>query len=276
MHSPIAAWPLFPGALLALALSTLSCTVATSETDSSSESSSLQAARVPIAVDFSDCVESIGVEVVPTPVVRGQVPAGFTLAGEAAPVTPVVVRTANCARLALSRAFPEADAAADAESAATSNPRPISIVQIGALLVPPDGTGDVNVYTLWYHTNNLRLLAALHYAGVQATAAFVNYDYRAASSTLNVSLLSLQNTLTLRGSVGPLNTPAVPFVSNWWVSTAQGTVKFSTTVPALVISTADLTLQATSGSAVTALLGTTSSFSALEQFNGFSSAQGRF
>jgi len=274
MPQTIITCPLFSSAIVALALSPLGCTVATEGAESSAVSSSAQAVRVPIAVDFSDCVESIGVEVAPTATVRAQVPAEFTLAGEAAPVTPVVVRTANCGALALSRAFPEADA--DAASTASNNPRPISIVQIGALLVPPDGTGDVNVYALWYHTNSLRLLAALRYAGVQATAGFVNYDYRATSGSLNVSLLSLQNVITLRGSVGPLTTAAVPFVSNWWASTAQGTVKISTAVPALVISTADLTLQASAGSAVSALLGTSASFSALEQFNGFSSAHAQF
>ena len=122
------------------------------------------------------------------------------MAGDEGPVTPVVVRTANCRRLALSRAFPDAEAST--ESSAANAQRPIAIAQVGAILVAPDGTGDVNVYTLWYHTNDLRLLAALRHAGVSAKAGLFNYDYRPAAGSLDVALLSLQNDLTLRGSVG--------------------------------------------------------------------------
>ena len=48
------------------------------------------------AVEFSDCVESIGVTLVPTASARAYVPNQFILAGEGQPVTPLVVRTARC------------------------------------------------------------------------------------------------------------------------------------------------------------------------------------
>jgi len=271
MHRSIAVW-----LSLSIALLSGGCSLAVGEGNADSESAALQSARLPIVSDFSDCVESIGVEVIPTQAVRPRVPAGFTLVGESAPVTPVVVRTANCGSLALSLAFPEAEAQTDADSAASRLLRPISILQVGALIVPPDGSGDVNIYSISYSTNNLRLLAALRYAGVQAEGAVVDYGYTPATGRLDVVLVSLQNRLTLRGTVGALTAAPVPFVSNWWVATNQGVVKLSTTVPALVISNADLSLQTTAGSALTGLLGTNTSFSALEQFNGFASAQLRF
>ena len=45
-------------------------------------------------IDFGDCVESIGVTLVPTSAARTYVPSQFILAGEGQPVTPLVARTA--------------------------------------------------------------------------------------------------------------------------------------------------------------------------------------
>jgi len=47
-------------------------------------------------VEFTNCVESIGVTLVATDKARALVPPEFQLVGEAAPVTPLVVRTAHC------------------------------------------------------------------------------------------------------------------------------------------------------------------------------------
>ena len=270
MHRFITAW-----SCLSVALVSNSCAVAVDDAQPSVDAAAAELQRAPIAADFSDCVESIGVEVVPTVTIRPQVPVQFTLAGETGPVTPVVVRTANCGGLGLSRAFLEA-ADADVDGAVERTRRAVSIVQIGAIIVPPDGTGDVNLYTLFYHTNHLALLAALRYAGVQANPALVSYDYRPGVGRLDVQLIGLHDSIALRGTVGPLDTAPVPFVSNWWATTNQGVVKIATTVPALVISTADLTFQATANSTVASVLGTSASFSVLEQFNGFASAQARF
>lgn len=270
MNRFISAW-----SWLSVALVSSGCAVVVDDSRPTVESTTAQLQRLPVVADFSDCVESIGVEVVSTATVRPQVPTQFTLAGETSPVTPVVVRTANCNALRLSVALPEA-AESDTAGAVERTRRTVSIVQIGAIIVPPDGTGDVNIYTLWYHTNNLALLAALHYAGVQANPAVVSYDYRPTVGQLDVQLLGLHDNIALHGSVGALGATPTPFVSNWWTTTNQGTVKIATTVPALVIGTADLTFQATVGSAVASVLGTSANFSVLEQFNGFANAQTRF
>src|SRR5678816_938837 len=81
-------------------------------------------------IDFTNCVESIGVTLVPATSARAYVPESFTLAGEGQPVTPLVVRTAHCRGIA-----------ADGHG-----PRAGDIVQIGAIVVPPDFTGDINNY----------------------------------------------------------------------------------------------------------------------------------
>ena len=52
-------------------------------------------------VEFTDCVESIGVTLVPTASARAYVPNQFILAGDGQPVTPLVVRTARCVGIAV-------------------------------------------------------------------------------------------------------------------------------------------------------------------------------
>ena len=104
-------------------------------------------------VEFADCVESIGVGLLPTQQVRSLVPEEFILAGESGPVTPIVVRTARCASVSVDG----------------RRPRFGTIVQIGAVIVPPDFTGDINIYTLWYYTANVELAVRLSRIGVDAS-----------------------------------------------------------------------------------------------------------
>ena len=103
-------------------------------------------------VEFIDCVESIGVTLVPTASARAYVPHQFILAGEGQPVTPLVVRTAQCSNIAVAGHEPMAG----------------SMVQIGAVIVPPDFTGDINNYTIWYSTSNAKLATQLRKVGVDA------------------------------------------------------------------------------------------------------------
>ena len=95
---------------------------------------------LPLTVVFRDCIESIGVALVATESARALTPAGFVLVGEGQPVTPLVVRTSRCR-----------DVSVDGHGA-----EPGAIVQIGAVIVPPDFTGDINNYTFWYETSSPR------------------------------------------------------------------------------------------------------------------------
>src|SRR3954462_6746871 len=103
------------------------------------------------AVEFANCVESIGVTLVPTDRARALIPAEFHLVGEGAPVTPLVVRTARC------------DIAVGDQSSDAGD-----IVQVGLVIVPPDFTGDINNYTLWYYTTDAELANHLVRLGVGA------------------------------------------------------------------------------------------------------------
>jgi len=103
-------------------------------------------------VEFTDCVESIGVGLVPTEHAWTLVPSAFQLVGEGQAVTPLVVRTAHCSGIAVGGHRPKAGA----------------VVQIGAIIVPPDFTGDINNYTLWDYTSDSHLARHLARLGVSA------------------------------------------------------------------------------------------------------------
>ncbi len=107
----------------------------------------------PFGVEFSDCVESIGVGLAPTPNVLALTPPGFVPVGVGMDFSPIVVRTANCAGIAVDDHKPKAG----------------SVVQIGAVIVPPEiGLGDINNYTFWYYTTDEKLAHRLRDLGVSA------------------------------------------------------------------------------------------------------------
>jgi hypothetical protein len=100
-------------------------------------------------VDFSQCTEFAGVGPLDFASASGWVQSAFT----ALPVTStaaIVVRATNCA-----------SAKVNGESGV-----PTIISQIGIEIVPPDGTGDINNFTLINVTNNAELTEAFHEAGL--------------------------------------------------------------------------------------------------------------
>jgi len=210
---------------------------------------------------FSDCVESIGVTLVPTASVRALVPQSFTLAGEGQPVTPLVVRTARCQGIS---------------TEGQGGQRAGDIVQIGAVVVPPDFTGDINNYTIWYYTTDLRLALRLLLAGVNAQyVPTIDYDFEAEDGTLNVRVpLPGVPRLVLSGSVSPSPQPAGSFLANWWQEAQGGKVKMSTNVPVINIGAADLTLTTNRNGPLGQLIGgSTTGFPIIQQFNTFNGAQ---
>jgi hypothetical protein len=211
------------------------------------------------AVDFTDCVESIGVTLVPTASARLYVPNQFVLAGEGQPVTPLVVRTARCSGIAT----------------AGHSPTPGEIVQIGAVIVPPDFTGDINNYTIWYYTSDLHLALRLLLAGVRAQyVPTIDYDYDTGANSLfvRVPLPGIQR-LTLAGTVTPSPQPVGSFVANWWQAASGGSVKMSTNVPIINIGGADLLLTTNEHGPLGQLMGGSSrGFPIIQQFNTFGAA----
>jgi len=210
-------------------------------------------------VEFTDCVESIGVTLVSTERARAYVPAQFILAGEGQPVTPLVVRTARCRGIAVNGYMPKAG----------------EIVQIGLVIVPPDFTGDINNYTLWYYTSDAKLATQLRDAGVTAQhVPTIDYDFDTGDNSLFVRVPRPGSPrLALFGTVSPSPNPAGAFLANWWQQADAGRVKMSTQVPTINIGGADLTLMTDPSNPLGQLIGSGSiGFPIIQQFNTFTTA----
>lgn len=210
-------------------------------------------------VEFRDCVESIGVTMVSTSKARTYVPNQFILAGEGKPVTPLVVRTARCNSVATA-----------GQKAKTSE-----IVQIGAVIVPPDFTGDINNYTIWYSTTDEKLATQLSRVGVNAKLVpTIDYKYSGNSSfSVRVPMPS-EPRFTLSGTVQPSPSPAASFTANWWRETNTGVVKMSTKVPVIKIGGANHSLNTEPTGSLNQLIGGRSTgFAITQQFNTFANAR---
>ena len=215
------------------------------------------------SVDFTGCIESIGVGLVSTDTARGFVPAGFVLAGEGTPVTPEVVRTSRC----------------DGISVGGEHARRGIVVQIGLVVVPPDFTGDINNYTLWYYTSDRELAQQLKQAGVAAQWVPGLVDVYVPAIPGDSDPLAVlvpppgRPTLAVGGHVTASAVPAGSFEANWWVQAGASRVKMDTDVPTIFIGTADLTLVTDASNDLGHLLGGgVVQFPVLQQFNTFSNA----
>ncbi len=210
------------------------------------------------SVNFTNCVESIGVGLISTAAARQYVPAEFILAGEGQPVTPLVVRTARC------------NIAVDG-----SSPRVGEIVQIGAVIVPPDFTGDINNYTFFYYTDDLRLALRLNLKGVNAQfVPTIIYSYENNNSLFVRVPLPGFPRLTVSGTVTPSPLPAGSFTANWWQKSTFGKVKMQTSVPVIKIGEANLTLETNPNGALGQIIGgDTLGFPIIQQFSIFNAAQ---
>jgi len=213
-------------------------------------------------VEFTDCVESIGVTLVSTERARALVPNEFHLVGEGAPVTPLVVRTARCGI-----------------AVAGQNPNVGSIVQIGLVIVPPDFSGDINNYTLSYYTTDAHLANQLVRIGVAAQhVENIAYGYVSGlAGSPGPFFVELPRpgdpTFSISGTVTRSETPSGSFVANWWQNGRRGNVKMTTNVPAIYVGSASLTLTTDPNNELGLLIGGVSTgFPLLQQFNTFSTA----
>jgi hypothetical protein len=212
-------------------------------------------------VEFTNCVESIGVGLIPTAQAQALVPSEFHLVGEGQPVTPIVVRTSRCEGIAVDGYSPNAG----------------SVVQIGVVIVPPDFSGNINNYTLWYYTSDAKLAHHLERLGVAAQhVPTIDYDYEpsGASNPLFVAVPRPGDpSLSLGGTVSESTTLAGSFEAIWWAKINGGNARMDTLVPAIFIGGADLTLMTGASGALGQLIGGSSSgFPLLQQFNTFASA----
>jgi hypothetical protein len=219
------------------------------------------AANLAFPVDFTNCTEMASLTPVPVAAVRSLVPSSYALANEAAGTTFIVVRIANCQDTAV---------AGHATGAGT-------VAQVGVNLVSPDGTGDINNYTLWYYTTNARLFARLRAIGVSAAQFVPNISYNFVSTGAGTGNLQIAvpgcPSFTVGGPVVVPTAAAVPFTANWWQDSRRGSVRMNTPIPAIQFSTATMTLHTSRSSELGEILGaSTATFPIFDSYNTFPSA----
>jgi hypothetical protein len=212
-------------------------------------------------VDFSGCREVANVGIMPTANARPLVPSQFTLVGDGTPTTPFVVRTVHC----------------DTVTVEGKQSHDVKMVQIGVLIVAPDGDGDINNYTLYYDTSSERLAEHLQEVGVKARFApllqeslHINHD---GSGQYHFAEL-IDPRFTFDGPVGaPVGGP-IPFVANWWSASSSGTVKMNSTFPALFTADNSVNLTVPAHGQLASLLGATTvtSWPVLKLFDNFPGA----
>ncbi len=182
-------------------------------------------------VDFSQCTEFAGVGPVDFARASALVPAAFTtlpLGSTAA----IVVRATSCA-----------GAKVDGERAL-----PTIISQIGIEIVPPDGTGDINNYTLIYVTNNAELTKAFHVAGLPVvfdptiTYEFT-YDSTGTAGELYVQAAGPDlPAYFLTGTEADPTGAGSDFKANWWFQGPDGVIKQASDFPSIAFGAANVSL----------------------------------
>jgi hypothetical protein len=184
------------------------------------------------------------------------VPAGYVIAGAAMGQAAIVVRATSCQGVAIG------------QSAA----QPTELSQIGINLVAPDGTGDINNYTVIYVTNN-RVLAE-HFQTAGLPAVFdpeLTYEYTPGPMETSGELYVAASGQGLPAYFlfGTENEPPPnsqqSFLANWWFTVHGGKMKQSTSFPVISFGTAAVTLYTSNTSLLGNLIGgnTASNFSFL-------------
>ncbi len=196
-------------------------------------------------VQFSDCSEFAGWGPTSLAVAQTLVPAGYTIAGASNGNAAVVVRITRCA-----------GAKVEGTKAV-----PTILSQIGINLVAPDGTGDINNYTLLYVSNNPFLVQAFRAAGVPARFdPAIAYDYTLNGAATGGTLYgAVQNAgvpaYFVYGAEGePPAGSAQVFLANWWYGANQK-IKQSTDFPSISFGTSSVAVYTALESPLSLLFG---------------------
>lgn len=210
-----------------------------------------------LTIALTDGVENVGIGLVNTERAQQLLPPPFKLANNSEPVTPLVVLAARCQGIAVTGA----------------TPTPGTFVQVGLIVAPPDGTGEINIFTLWHYTTHLTLARALKNAGLNSQHAptieyAVTLGGKAGSTRLTVPAPA-QPPLLLAGAIRQPNQP-VTFNGNWWAKAGNRLLKLNSVVPAATFSDAELTLTTRATNPLGHLIGgETLNFAILQRFNTF-------
>jgi hypothetical protein len=204
------------------------CAVAPSGSDSESVGTSKSAIGTALGagtldVDFANCTEYAGFVPVPLANAAPLVPAGYSIALGSPGEANAIVRVAHCASVVV-------------EGTATG---PGTVAQLGVNVVPPNGTGDINNYTVWYDTDGLALAEGLRHAGIDAAFdPFLFYDLRPTGNGTTANLVIVNGFLPappfLVDSTVLIPTSAtqpIDFTANWWQTNSGSTAVMASDFP---------------------------------------------
>jgi hypothetical protein len=191
---------------------------------------------------LTNCTELIGLGPVPFAAARALVPVSYVLVpfnGSAG----LVVRAARC------------DVAFDKGSA-----QPAIVAQVGIAVVSPDGTGDINNYTLLYSTDNDQLAKELTQAGQPAVLdENLRYEFSPDASGNGEIYATVspaaQPAWFLTGTAGPPPPGGAPTVANWWFNGSRGVVKVATSIPSISYGPASFLLHTSKSGLLGSLIG---------------------
>jgi len=138
---------------------------------------------------------------------------------------------------------------------------PTIISQIGIEIVAPDGTGDINNYTLIYVTDNAQLALAFRLAGLPAvfdptiTYEFT-YDSTGKSGELYVEAEGVGlPAYFLTGTETDPSSGGSDFKANWWYEGFAGVIKQASDFPNIAFGPANVTFHTSRKSVLGMLLG---------------------
>jgi hypothetical protein len=179
--------------------------------------------RGTLDVAFADCTEYAGFVAVPLANAQRLVPTAFSVAAASPGMANAIVRVAQCGSVVVS-------------GSATG---PGTVAQIGVNIASPDGTGDINNYTLGYDTDGPVLAQKLRGAGVDAAFdPLVFYARRLNADGSSARLLIANGFIppppfVVTGTVFVPTAATVPidFTANWWQTNGGATAKMASDFP---------------------------------------------
>ena len=195
---------------------------------------------------FAGCSEFVGWGPVPLAAAQPLVPSRYVIAGAANGQAAIVVRATSC----------------EAVSVDQSRSQPTKLSQIGINLIAPDGTGDIDDYTVIYVTNNEDLAIRFQIAGLLAVfdpqlAYKYNSDASGDSGELYVSSggEELSPYFFFGTETEPPPNSGQTFLANWWFTGPEGRMKQSTLFPVISFGTAAVFLYTSDVSLLGKLIG---------------------
>jgi len=199
-----------------------------------------------LKVHFAGCNEFVGWGPISLAAAQPLVPTGYMIAGATNGQAAIVVRATSCEDVRVDQAPGQAT----------------QLSQIGINLVSPDGTGDINNYTVIYVTNNEALAHSFEVAGLPAVFdPRLTYEYTpdatGTAGELYVTAVGeeLPSYFLFGTETEPPPNSAQSFLANWWFTSPYGRMKQSTLFPVISFGTAAVSLYTSNVSLLGNLIG---------------------